>query len=61
MIEASWQRCLQMGERPDLEGVVHGRGSFLAAGNLAVLRGGTGRADPARDLRQCVAAGMPLK
>ena len=47
MIEASWQRCLEIGERPDLEGAVRGRGSFLAAANLAVLCEGTGRADQA--------------
>jgi tetratricopeptide (TPR) repeat protein len=37
MIESSWQRCLALGERPDLEGAVAGRGSHLAAGNLALL------------------------
>lgn len=43
MIEAAWQRCLEIGERPDLEGAVAGRGSFLAAGNLALLYDGIGR------------------
>jgi len=38
MIEAAWERCLEIGERPELEGAVAGRGSFLAAGNLALLR-----------------------
>ncbi len=37
IIEASWMRCLELGERPDLEGAVEGRGSFLAARNLAVF------------------------
>lgn len=37
MIETAWQRCLAIGERPDLEGAVAGRGSTLAAGNLALL------------------------
>jgi tetratricopeptide (TPR) repeat protein len=37
LIESSWQRCLEVGERPDLEGAVAGRGSHLAAGNLALL------------------------
>jgi hypothetical protein len=37
LIESSWQRCLAIGERPDLEGAVAGRGSHLAAGNLALL------------------------
>lgn len=38
MIEGAWQRCLEIGERPDLEGAVHGRGSHLATHNLGVLR-----------------------
>ncbi|WP_310463805.1 glycosyltransferase family 2 protein [Sphaerotilus sp.] len=38
MIEGAWQRCLEIGERPDLEGAVHGRGSHLAQHNLGVLR-----------------------
>ncbi len=37
MIEAAWTRCLEIGERPDLEGAVAGRGSTLAAHNLALL------------------------
>ncbi|ODV11096.1 MAG: hypothetical protein ABT20_06640 [Rubrivivax sp. SCN 70-15] len=37
MIEAAWTRCLEIGERPDLEGAVGGRGSNLAAHNLALL------------------------
>jgi glycosyltransferase involved in cell wall biosynthesis len=49
MIESAWLRCLEIGERPDLEGAVTGRGSSLAARNLAVLYDGTGRpADAAR-------------
>ncbi len=51
MIEASWQRCMEIGERPDLEGAVRGRGSFLAAANLAVLCDGTGRPDHAAAYR----------
>jgi glycosyltransferase involved in cell wall biosynthesis len=43
MIEAAWLRCLALGERPDLEGAVAGRGSHLAATNLAVVYEGTGR------------------
>lgn len=43
MIEAAWQRCLAIGERPDLEGAVAGRGSHLAAGNLALLYDTLGR------------------
>ncbi|MFO1336659.1 MAG: glycosyltransferase family 2 protein [Burkholderiaceae bacterium] len=37
LIEAAWQRCLALGERPDLEGAVAGRGSHLAAANLVML------------------------
>jgi glycosyltransferase involved in cell wall biosynthesis len=38
MIEDAWRRCLAIGERPELEGAVAGRGSHLAAHNLALLR-----------------------
>lgn len=37
MAQAAWQRCLQIGERPDQPGSVAGRGSHLAAHNLAVI------------------------
>jgi len=37
LMEASWMRCLELGEAPHLEGSVEGRGSFLAAHNLAIL------------------------
>jgi hypothetical protein len=52
MIESAWLRCLEIGERPDLEGSVAGRGTTLAARNLAVLYEGTGRAIEALRLRQ---------
>jgi hypothetical protein len=45
MIEASWLRALEIGEQPQLSDTVRGRGSFLAAHNLAVLC--DGRGDPA--------------
>ena len=35
---SAWERCLAIGERPELEGSVEGRGSHLAQHNLAVLR-----------------------
>jgi hypothetical protein len=47
MAQACWQRCLQIGERPLLEGAVQGRGSFLAAHNLAVVCRGLGARDRA--------------
>lgn len=34
---AAWQRCLALGERPDLSGSVAGRGSWLAQHNLDAL------------------------
>ena len=52
MIETAWTRCLEIGERPDLEGAVAGRGSVLAARNLVVLYDGTGRPDEAARLRE---------
>jgi glycosyltransferase involved in cell wall biosynthesis len=44
--EASWLKCLELGDQPALAGAVLGRGSHLAAHNLAVLYDGTG--DPAK-------------
>ena len=34
MIAASWEKCLEIGEQPDLNYSMAGRGSFLAARNL---------------------------
>ena len=34
-----WESCLTIGERPDLEGSVRGRGSHLAQHNLDLVRG----------------------
>ena len=34
----AWERCLEIGERPDQEGSVKGRGSHLAQHNLDVVR-----------------------
>lgn len=51
MMEAAWRRCLEIGERPELCGSVAGRGSHLAAHNLALLLDGTGRPDEAAALR----------
>jgi|SoiMethySBSTD1v2_1073268.scaffolds.fasta_scaffold153422_2 glycosyltransferase involved in cell wall biosynthesis len=53
MIEASWLRALEIGEQPLLNDTVRGRGSFLAAHNLAVLydsRGDSARASHWREL-----------
>lgn len=42
VVESSWLRCLELGDQPALAGSVLGRGSHLAAHNLAVLYGGLG-------------------
>lgn len=42
MIESSWLRAIEIGERPELQDTVQGRGSFLAAHNLAVLHASLG-------------------
>lgn len=51
MIESSWLRCIELGDRPDLEGSVRGRGGHLAAHNLAVLYEGVGKMDLATKYR----------
>ena len=51
MIEQAWRQCLQLGERADQTGAVAGRGSYLAAHNLALVLEGTGRAAEAEALR----------
>jgi len=51
LIEAAWRRAVDIGERPELPDTVHGRGSFLAAHNLAVLYDGLRRSDEARHWR----------
>lgn len=57
MIESSWQRCLALGERPELEGSIEGCGSFLAAKNLAVFHASLGDAAQAAHFR-AVEAGL---
>ncbi|OWQ91292.1 hypothetical protein CDN99_08935 [Roseateles aquatilis] len=52
MIEDAWRRCLELGERPGQAGAVSGRGSHLAAHNLALLLDATGRSDEAERLRR---------
>ena len=52
MARAAWERCLQIGERPDLDGAVSGRGSHLAAHNLAVIHEGLGQGQDAARYRQ---------
>ena len=50
MIESSWLRALEIGEQPELQDTVRGRGSFLAAHNLAVLHASLGAARRGRAL-----------
>lgn len=52
MIEASWQRALAIGENTALHDSVRGRGSFLAARNLAALHESLGRTAQARYWRE---------
>ncbi|HEY6513882.1 MAG TPA: glycosyltransferase family 2 protein [Burkholderiaceae bacterium] len=52
LIEASWQRAVSIGERPELPDSVRGRGSFLPAHNLAVLYDGLNRHDEAQRWRK---------
>lgn len=37
IVEFAWKKCLEIGERDDLEGSVRGRGGYMAAHNLAVM------------------------
>ena len=57
MIEASWLRALEIGEQPQLNDTVRGRGSFLAAHNLAVLYDSGGDAAKASHWRELSRSG----
>jgi len=66
MIESSWLKALDIGEQPELNDTVPGRGSYLAAHNLAVLHAGLGHAQHAqvwearaRQLRDATGAPAP--
>jgi glycosyltransferase involved in cell wall biosynthesis len=52
MIESSWQRAVAIGERPELPDSVRGRGSFLAAQNLAAFHESLGQAAQAQVWRE---------
>ena len=47
LAESAWKRCLEIGEQPELDGAVPGRGSHMAAHNLAVFYETLGQAEPA--------------
>jgi glycosyltransferase involved in cell wall biosynthesis len=51
VVEAAWKRCLEIGERPELDGAVAGRGGHMAAHNLAVFYETLGRQDQAAEYR----------
>jgi glycosyltransferase involved in cell wall biosynthesis len=55
VVESAWKRCLEIGERPDLDGAVAGRGGRMAAHNLAVFYETLGRADLAARYRALAA------
>lgn len=57
VVEGAWKRCLEIGERPDLDGSVEGCGSHLAAQNLAMFYATLGIDDDARIYAE-MAAGM---
>lgn len=56
IVESAWKRCLEIGERPDLDGAVAGRGGRMAAHNLAVFYDTLGRGDLAARYRAMAAA-----
>ena len=47
LIEQAWLRAIEIGERADLPDTVRGRGSYLAAHNLAAFHESLGHADQA--------------
>jgi len=55
VVEAAWKRCLEIGERPELDGAVAGRGGHMAAHNLAVFYETLGQAGPAVEYRALAA------
>jgi glycosyltransferase involved in cell wall biosynthesis len=57
IVEGAWKRCLEIGERPDLDGSVEGCGSYLAAQNLAMFYESLGIDDDAQHYAQ-MGAGM---
>ncbi|HEY9219313.1 MAG TPA: glycosyltransferase family 2 protein [Phenylobacterium sp.] len=56
VVELAWKKCLEIGEAPHLDGAVAGRGSHMAAHNLAVFYETLGREDLAADYQQLAAA-----
>lgn len=52
MAKLAWERCLEIGEQPQLSNSVSGRGSYLAAFNLALAWEQLGEPEKAQQLRQ---------
>jgi glycosyltransferase involved in cell wall biosynthesis len=61
MIESCWLRCLELGESPELEGAVRGRGTHLAAHNLVVFYESLGEMDKALPYRRHYFADTPSR
>jgi glycosyltransferase involved in cell wall biosynthesis len=62
IVESAWQRCLEIGEQPALDGSVPGRGGHMAAHNLAVFYetlGQTERAAQHYALAETLKSGRP--
>ena len=53
--QASWEACLALGEQPQIEGAVLGRGSHLAAWNLMALHQALGQAAQGQHYEQLAA------
>ncbi len=51
-IEQAWQHAIAIGEQPQLQDTVRGRGSYLAAHNLAVLHESLGQRAQAQHWRE---------
>ena len=49
IVEFAWKKCLEIGERDDLDGAVAGRGGHMPAHNLAALYGTLGLKDLAAE------------
>lgn len=60
LIESCWLRCLALGDTPDLEGAVAGRGSHLAAHNLVIFYDSLGQAEKA-DAYRALATRAPAE
>jgi tetratricopeptide (TPR) repeat protein len=56
IVESAWKRCLEIGERPDLDGSVAGRGGHLAAHNLAMFYETLGQGELAARYKALAAA-----